>query len=334
MGILTGLPVLEKIRHLWHKRRPAFVLTCAALLLVLGWGVRRWRKGSAVPPSSETVSRGDIESRFKESGDVAPKIYVDVASKVSGRVLELKVEEGQTVVKGQALAVIQPGRTEAERFVPSTLTAPIAGIVMRYVATGSNNQEARYPRVGDYVTGLFDAQNPTYLMTIADLSKLVVRLQISEMDILKLHAGMPVSVTVDALPGQTFQAKVGLISPQAEKNNAGLKVFKVEVDLDGGDKRLKPGMTARVDALLEKREKVLKVPLAGVFEDMGKTVAFVSAPEPRRVEIELGLRGDLEAELIKGDLAPGDKLLTDKPAETAQEGWFKRLWAKVRRKKK
>lgn len=297
----------------------------AVVLVALagGWGWRKWRKSKETPPALEKVTRGDLEVRFRESGDVGALTFADVASKVSGRVTALKVEEGQLVKAGTPLAVIQPGRTGAEQYVPSNVTSPIAGVVMRFVPEGQSQGAPRWPRVGDYVTGLFDAQNPTYLMTVADLSKLVVRMQISEMDILKLSPGMPVSVTVDALPGRKLEGRVHAIAPQAEKNNAGLKVFKVEVLLTTSDGKLRPGMTARVDALLDQRKNALKIPVGAIFEEGGKSVVFVQGEEPRRVEVELGLRGEMEAEALKADgVSEGAELLTERPASGGKKKWW------------
>jgi HlyD family secretion protein len=253
-----------------------------------------------------------------DSGEIAPKNYVDVASKVSGRVTEMSADEGQRVRRGDALCVIQPGRSEAERFVASTVTAPIDGIVMRYTSSQSQGaDDSRLARVGDYVTGLVDNNNPTYLMRVADLSRLIVRMKISEMDVLKLHEGMDVAVTVDALPSEKFPARVSLVSPQAEKDQNGIKSFKVEIALARIDPRMKPGMTARVDGLLDARRGVLKIPLSAVFEEDGKSWAYEKAPEgqkPRRVELKLGLRNETDAELLSGP-KEGDQLLTEKPAE-------------------
>lgn len=315
---------MERAMRLLKERRKTAAVVLAALLAA-GWGLRRWRKGKEAPPGVESVSRGDLELRFRESGDVGALIYNDVASKVSGRITALKVEEGREVKAGAPLAVIQPGRTGAEQYVPSTVAAPLSGVVMRFVPENTQQGAPKFPRIGDYITGLFDSQTPTYLMTVADLSKLVVRLQISEMDILKLSPGMPVNVTVDALPGKTFEGKVHAIAPQAEKNSAGLKVFKVEVLLAAADAKLRPGMTARVDALLEQRKGVLKVPLGALFEEGGKTVVYVQAAEgPRKLEVQVGLRGEMEAEALKAEgLAEGAKLLTEKPAETAKKAWWK-----------
>lgn len=297
-----------------HRREAAAAL---AVLSLAGWGIKKWRASKEAPPVFETVSKGAIEQRFRDSGEVAARSFVDVASKVSGRVTELKVEEGAAVRKGQPLAVIQPGRTGAEQYVPSTLESPMAGTLMRYVSDEGKGT-GRFPRVADYVTGLFDSQNPTYLFTVADVSKMIVRMQISEMDILKLTPGMKVDVTVDALPGKTFAGRVDRIAPQAEKGTGGLKVFKVEVALDENDPRLRPGMTARVDALLQRRESVLKAPLAGLFEEGGKDVLWLRGPDdkPVRVEVELGLRGEMEAELVKAEgVAEGAKLYTERPKD-------------------
>jgi RND family efflux transporter MFP subunit len=185
---------------------------------------------------------------------------------------------------------------------------------MRYQDRSKNNpEEGRLSKLGDYVTGLLESTQPTYMLTVADLSRLVVKMKISEMDVLKLREGMPVKVTIDALPGQEYPAKVTLVSPQAEKDNNNLKNFKVEVTLLKSDARLKPGMTARVDGLLDKRTGVLKLPLSAVFEDSGKEYAYLTTKEKR--PLKLGLRSEMEAEVLSG-LKDGDRLLTEKPSDT------------------
>jgi len=290
-----------------------------ALVVVLaGGGAWKKYKGTdgATGPGSVTVERGDIEVHFMDSGELTPKTFVDVASKVSGRVIELFVDEGTRVKKGDKIAVIQPGRTEAEAYVPTTLTSPIDGIVMRYQDRGASSaQEGRLSKLGEYVTGLMESQTPTYLLTVADLSRLVVKMKISEMDILKLREGMEVKVTVDALPGQEFPSKVTLVSPQAEKDSNNLKSFKVEVTLSRIDARLKPGMTARVDGLLDSRKQVLKMSLSGVFEEAGKEFAYVKgADAAQKSPLKLGLRSEMEVEVLEG-VKEGDKLLTEKPED-------------------
>ena len=198
-----------------------------AVLIAAGW---KYHGKSSAEADSGTVTaeRGDIELHFMDSGELTPKIYVDVAPKVSGRVIELFVEEGDRVRKGSKLAVIQPGRTEAEAYVPTTLVSPIDGVVLRYQDRSSNNaQEGRLSKLGEYVTGLMESQTPTYMLTVADLTRLIVKMKISEMDVLKLKEGMSVKVTVDALPGLDFPSQVTLVSPQAEKDSKASSINKL-----------------------------------------------------------------------------------------------------------
>jgi len=268
-----------------------------------------------VPILRKYRGKGDLEVRFSEIGDISAKNTVDIASKVSGRIIELSVQEGDRVKTGQKLAVIQPGKTGAERFLPSTVVSPIEGTLIRYIKNpDSSNQNAAFAEKGEYVTGIFESQNPTFMMTVADMRTVIVKLKINEMDILKLREEMPVKVSVDALPEMEFPATVSMISPQAEKDPRGGKVFRVEVTLDKNDPRLRTGMTARVDALLEKREGVLKIPLTGLFEERGVPLVYLDVPggKPRQAVIGTGLKTELDVEVTTG-LEEGQKVHTEKP---------------------
>jgi len=293
----------------------------AAAVLVAGLAAAAYKhKFQKEEPKDEdssvsVVSKGDLEIRFSELGDIAAKNEIDLASKVGGRVIELFVQEGDIVKKGQKIAVIQPGKTGAERFLPSTLTAPIDGVLLRYVANKSGgNGDAVFVEVGQYITGIFESQNPTYLMTIADMREIIVKLKINEMDILKLREKMPVTVIVDALPDEKFDAQVSMIAPQAEKEARGGKYFRVEVSLKENDPRLRTGMTARVDALLEKREDVLKIPLAGLFEEKGRELVylFIDDEKPRQKAVKTGMRSETEIQILSG-IDENTKILIEKP---------------------
>ncbi len=306
----------------FYKKRPRIILGVLALAILSGafFGYRHYQKKKAkeeTGPDLAEVKRGDMEERFKELGDITAKNQVDLASKVSGRVIKLFVGEGDTVKAGQKIAVIQPGKTGAERFLPSTVVAPIGGVLLAYVKNpGSSNTNSKFSEVGDYVTGLFESQNPTYMMTVADMGTVIVQLKINEMDILKLAPGMPVDVTVDAIPDEEFPGVVTMMSPRADRESRGGKVFRVEVTLKKNDRRLRTGMTARVSALLEKKEKVLILPLSGLFEENDKEFVYldIQKDKPKQTLVETGMRTETEVELIKG-LKEKDKVHTEKPIE-------------------
>jgi multidrug efflux pump subunit AcrA (membrane-fusion protein) len=310
---------MDAIKRVWNNHTKTVAAVLAIVVAAGGvLGFKHYKKPAADDDAgTATVAKGDIELHFTDSGELTPQRGVYIASKVSGRIIELGVAEGARVKKGDKLVTVQPGRTEAEAYIPTPVLSPLDGVVLRYQKEDTFNQEAsQFVRIGDYVTGLMESTQPTYLMTIADLSHLVVKMKISEMDILKLKEGMQVNVTVEALGKEPIPAKVTLISPQAEKDRNDLKSFKVEVSLLKVDPRLKPGMTARVDGLLESRKQVLKLPLSAVFEEGQDSVAYLSDAKgkPKRVVVKLGLRNETDAEVTSG-LKEGDKLMTEKPHE-------------------
>ena len=265
------------------------------------------------------VEKGTLENKFQENGDIWPKKFLNIFSNASGRVVELPVAEGRNVTAGQTLAVVQGGRTPAEKFLPSGVAAPISGALMRCMEEGQGNRDTKeFVKLDEYVTGRFDnQQSATCMMAVADLSRLIVKLSINEVDILKFRQNMPVTVTVDALPEQKFPGTVTVISRQAEEGGRQPgKVFRTEISIDRRDDRLRVGMTGRVSAVMEKKDHVLKMSLSGLFEDEGRSIAYLHVPKdkPREVEIKPGLRTPLEVEVLAG-LKEGDQVFTEKPVD-------------------
>ena len=106
----------------------------------------------------------------------------------------------------------------------------------------------------------------TVVMKIADLSKMVVRSNINEVDIAKFTLGQEGIISLDALPYESFEGKIVKIAPKAStENNA--KVFPVEISINATGEKAKPGMTANVSIIGEKKVGVLVIPIRAVFSD-------------------------------------------------------------------
>jgi HlyD family secretion protein len=320
------------------KKRISAVKIAVILIVLAALGAGGWygwkyykNRGAAKTSADEDtvkIARGDVELSFQDTGEVAAKDIVDINSKASGRITELFVQEGQHVKAGDNLAVVQAGRSEAERYVPTTLTSPIDGLVMRCVDNSENysGKDSTFARVGQRPSGTYDSSNPTCIMQIADMRQMVVNMKIGEMDILKLHEGMPVNISVDAMPGQSFAGKIAVIAPQAETSREGSKLFRVQIALASANKALRIGMTARVQAILDQRKNVIKLPLAALFEEFGKSFVYKKTADNKieKHTVKLGLRSDTDAEVLDG-IAEGDSLYTVKPVEnvidkTQQDG--------------
>ena len=128
--------------------------------------------------------------------------------------------------------------------------------------------------LGETVTsGVSSFNAGTVLFTVADLKSLIIRVNLNEVDIAKVHVGQPARVTLDAYPQKIFTGKVSFVAPSAELVEK-IKVFKIEVKLDELGDSFRTGMSANVEILGEKREKAISIPLEALQKRDGKTVAF------------------------------------------------------------
>ena len=147
------------------------------------------------------------------------------------------------------------------------VTAPMAGVVIK-----------KGVELGETVTsGVSSFNAGTVLFTVADLKSLIIRVNLNEVDIAKVHVGQPVRVTLDAYPQKVFTGKVSFVAPSAELVEK-IKVFKIEVTLDELGEAFKTGMSANVEILGEKRDKAVSIPLEALQKRDGATVAYRLKP--------------------------------------------------------
>ncbi|WP_322798842.1 efflux RND transporter periplasmic adaptor subunit [Thermoflexus sp.] len=148
---------------------------------------------------------------------------------------------------------------------------------------------------------------PGGAILLADLSDLYLDLTVDEVDVVRLKEGMPVAITLDALPGRTFRGHIESIDPAATEAG-GAATYRVRVVLDEQDPALRSGMSATVEIEVDRRENVLLVPNAAVRRDRTTGRAFVNrvvGDRVEEVEIRLGAQGETESEVLEG-LREGD----------------------------
>ncbi len=149
---------------------------------------------------------------------------------------------------------------------------------------------------------------PAFVLT--DLSAYHVEVTVDEIDIGRVVEGQPVTVTLDALPGEALSGWVDAIAETASLD-AGVVSYKVTIRLKPTTAPLRAGMTATVDIVTERRENVLLVPNRFVRLDRASGRAFVDKlveGEPVSVEIQIGLRDETYSEVLTG-LQEGDVIV-------------------------
>jgi len=173
-----------------------------------------------------------------------------------------------------------------------TMEAPIPGMVVYLEiwkgGTMSKVQEGDSPWPGQG------------LINLPDLSEMVVKATVSEVDAAKVDTGQQVIVTLDAFPDMRYRGLVARKGTLARRKEPGSKinVFEVDVDILDKDDNLKPGMSASAKIVIGRFDSVVSVPLEAVFEREGQTVVYMHNKKKR--EVEVGRRNDMEIEILSG----------------------------------
>ena len=155
----------------------------------------------------------------------------------------------------------------------------------------------------------------TAAFRLDDLTRLLVEVQVSEVDINTIEIGQEVTVTFDAALGEEYHGKVVEVA-QAASVVAGVVNFGVTVELTDADERVKPGMTAAVTITVKQLEDVLLVPNRAVRLVSGKRYVYVlRGGSIEAVEIILGASSDTVSEILSGEVEDGTVVVLNPPVD-------------------
>lgn len=190
-----------------------------------------------------------------------------------------------------------------------TITAPISGQVI-----------TKSVKEGDTISRNSGSSDTT-LAVIYDLSQLTFEMSVDELDVRSVQVGQKVSVTADALEGQTFAGTVTNVSLESVQSN-GVTNYPVTVTLDEtGD--LLPGMNVDGVILLDQTEDALMIPIDSLMRGnrvyvKDDTVKEAEGSVPagfRAVEVETGLTNDDYVEIVSG-LSEGEEVYVNESSKS------------------
>lgn len=293
------------------------------------------------PVSVAPVERGSVGRSVTVSGVVEPIRIVGVNSQISGALLAVLVEEGNVVRKGGVLARVDDRELQAQleaaeasyqvtqaayeraqqlrdrkvitlpeyerdrtafaaakaqleqvrtRIAYATVTAPINGVITE-----------KRVEAGDVVAP------QTRLFTLADVSTLVVRVGVSELDVVAVNVGDPVVLALDAFPDRSFRGRVRRIFPTGDPTT---RLVPVEVALRAQDADdVRPGFLARVTFALGTRQGVLLVPASALVGGAGSESVFV-VEDGRAIRrtVTPGVTSEGRVEIVAG-LQAGEQVI-------------------------
>ena len=294
----------------------------------------------AVPVEVAVLSLGPIESVLKSSATLEAENEVKVFSEASRQVLELLVEEGDRVRKGQVLLRLQSAEqktnlsrvqnelAKAEReyarqqrlFKDQLISEEIFNnatfeLEQLQLSLVESERQLSYTTVrapiGGAITGRLvnlgdQISVGQHLFDIVDFESLVARIYVPEKNLLILKAGLPARISTPASLQKDYRGRVDRIAPIID---AASGTVKVTVAI-GGQPGLRPGMYVDVELVTDTRESALLVPKKALVYD--EEQMFVYRVEADGTATKIAITAQLanrEFVFPKGELEVGDQVI-------------------------
>ena len=310
------------------------------LLLPLGAIVAAWFWWQRPTPVQLVGgTRGEAIDAVFATGSVEPVLQLPVAPRVGGRVIELLVEEGQAVKKGQLLARLETAELEAqlqelaarERQAQLALDRAETLVAQNFVAASEADRaraerdavraqservraQRAYALLHAPLPGLvlrrdaepgqfFAAGQP--LLYLGDALKLRVSAEVDEEDIPRVQPGMPVLLRAQALGAQVFEGQVDTITPRGDPV---ARSYRVRIALTAPPAALRVGMTVDANLIAARRADALLLPAAAVLKGQ---VWEVVEGRARALKVQVGASGNGRVEIRSG--LPADARVIAKP---------------------
>jgi RND family efflux transporter MFP subunit len=259
------------------------------------------------------VSENDMESA-KAAADLAAQQQETAKQRIMeqeaavaiaiARRTECEVNESRVVEAEASVRQVEETLAEVEtRLSDAVIRAPMSGVVI-----------ARHLRERELITAVsYYGGEGAPIVTVGDLSTMLVKIDLNEVDVDKISHGLQAEITVDALPDARYTGRLTRIARASEvyvrEPGSAIVRFPIEVTVEDADIALRPGMTANVKIICESAEDVLWVPNDAVFEkedeEGKKFVTVVPAEEEAEKEAEdrevtTGLSNDSRTEIASG----------------------------------
>ena len=245
---------------------------------------------------SRSKAEADLQAatyeRYKEVHSKDP----DAISKQELDEFRSKTEVANANVE-LAGAKVGTARANHERLLAlsqyALITAPFSGVVT-----------ARFVDPGALIPGATSSNQP--IVTLQDLDKLRVYVNVPEVDVPFIREGTPASLTTAAYPGKVFSAHVTRFAEALEPST---RTMKTEIDVPNPKNDLRPGMYMDVTLELAKTPNAVIIPASALAVEAGKKFVYVVRDgAAHRVAVEIGFDDGAAVEVRSG-VAPGEQVV-------------------------
>lgn len=320
----------------------------ASLLLAAGCGEKPDAKAPSGPPAEVpvrvlAVAPRALERAVEATGAVEAEHTVRLQPETTGQVVEVAFKDGQRVEKGQLLVRLRDGDARAavadakarldlaaleldrakalrerENVSQSELDKAVAQHALAAAALDAAQEGLRRTRVVAPFAGTVGRREvspgavvspTTVLSNLEALDRLLVDVALPEDSLARVAPDQPATISVSALPGETFPGVVGYVAPRVNEET---RTVDVRVVLDNPEGRLRPGMSAAVRIVTETAPEALTVPTEALVNTARGPSVYVVG-EDGAAALRPVRTGDREAgavEVVEG-LASGDRVVIE-----------------------
>ncbi len=200
-----------------------------------------------------------------------------------------------------------------EQLTSCIIKAKLPGLV----AYGGADDNYYTSRFYDGISSGATLKNGQPIITIPDMSKLGVEVNIHESHIKKIELGQKVYITAESVPDKTLIGRIAKVAVLPDSNasryNPSLKVYPATVEIEGTHDFLKPGMSAKVEIIVNELEDVTYVPVQAVFVENSEHFVFLKTLSGyKRQPVKIGAYNNDFIELQEG-VDAGDKVFLKMP---------------------
>ena len=286
---------------------------------------------TAVPVEVTSTIRRSVSSFLETNGILEAENEVEIVARTAGQIVELNVEEGTYVHKAQLLAQLDDREPLADLEISKVALLDVERAYERAKVSREGDliseevydqalarfelaqaQLARskvllaYTKVVAPFNGVIVERHVKHaesvspyqqLFRVSTLDPLLCPIQVPEKELPYLSVRQPGYVTVEAWPGERFDAEVLRVSPVVDATNGTVKVT-LKVSIKG---RLRPGMFASVFLRTDMHADALVIPrVALTLDSLGDSVFVVENNTAHRREVKLGYEESDVIEVISG----------------------------------
>lgn len=241
-----------------------------------------------------TVKKQDLIQRVTISGEVIPNRQTIILPPYKGYIKKIYVKIGDWVKEGDPIVSIVQSLQDNEEVFP--LRTPFGGMVVSI-----QNSE------GEFVKENTDPKD--FIVKIVDMHKMFVRAKVPEIELVKVKLGQQAVIKVTPIMNRTYKGVVKelFLSPREKErwSDSTEVIFPVKIEFIEKDEALKPGMSAIIDIIANRKEGALTLAHEFILKKDNKYSVTLKNGEKR--DITIGLQNEEFTEILSG-IKEGDEI--------------------------